>query len=283
MDSSDIFRHAINIADFMRTVSEFVTQGEWPDEQQMRERKYQTVDQFHRHHDEFGDPIDLDDLGLDDMSLSRIVIELSQTREHFKVWTPFNEDFRVAIKQVIPPRARRWDPDERCWRVDCYWFGNAQELLPDHFPDLERYYTERAIRMCEQLSREGEEEEEEEEARKKAKRKARQRKATPGTKKKSKAQSRYKKGSTKKKAPPPPEDDYEWDEPEPPQDDPYEILGVSRKAPDEVIKAAHKALARKYHTDATGKDSDKDMKKVNAAFERIKELRKWNTKQQSST
>lgn len=273
MDSSDIIKHAINIADFMRAVNEFVSQRTWTDEHQMRRRQHQTVDQFHLSHDEFGDPLDLDDLGLDDMILSRVVIELSQTREHFKVWTPFNEDFRVAIKSSIPPQARRWDPDERCWRVDCSWFGNAQELLPKHFSTLERYYTERAIRMCEQLAREYDEEETS--PKRTRKKNVSQKSSTKkkDTTKKSKAQARYRTGTKKKAPPPPPEDDYEWEDPATREDDPYETLGVSPNAPEEVIRAAHKALAFKHHTDKTGKVGDTTMNKINAAFEKIKELR----------
>lgn len=204
------------------------------------------------------------------MSLSRVVIELSQTRKHFKIWAPYNDGFRTALKDGIPAKSRRWDPDETCWRVDCYWFGNAQEMIQEYFPDLERYYTERAIRMCERLAAEEEEESYEPPP------------PPPRAKKKKKKSQPKKKPKYKKKKEPPPEEDdpYEyWSSPPPPpssKDDPYEILGISPNAPDEVVKAAHKALARKFHTDATGKSGDdKDMKKVNAAFERIKEMRKW--------
>jgi len=258
--------------------------GEWPDEQQMRERKYQTVDQFHRHHDEFGDPIDLDDLGLDDMSLSRIVIELSQTREHFKVWTPFNEDFRVAIKQVYPTTrpavgSGRALLESRLLLVRQRPRASTRSLpRPRTLLHRARHPDVRAAVSRGRGGGGGGGGSQEGQAQSTAaqgnagdrRRRAKLRVATRRARQRRKLHRR-------------PRTTYEWDEPEPPQDDPYEILGVSRKAPDEVIKAAHKALARKYHTDATGKDSDKDMKKVNAAFERIKELRKWNTKQQSST
>lgn len=274
MDNSDLIRHAINIARLFRTVGDFVTQGEWQDEQPIPKRRYKNADDFHKQHDEFGNTVDLDDIGLDDMSLSRVVIELSQTREHFKIWAPYNDDFRIALKENIPSRSRRWDPDETCWRVDCYWFGNAQEMIQDHFPDLERYYTERAIRMCEKLATEDDDPDESPPPPPRKKKK--QQKKKPKNKKTNK--------KAKKKEPPPEDDDpYEyWSSPPPrapwesPKDDPYEILGISQNAPDEVVKAAHKALAKKYHTDATGKaGDDKDMKKINAAFEKIKEIRGW--------
>lgn len=53
--------------------------------------------------------------------------------------------------------------------------------------------------------------------------------------------------------------------------DPYKALGVTPDAPEEVIKAAHRALARKHHRDATGEADDAKMKRVNAAFEKIKD------------
>jgi hypothetical protein len=271
MDNSDILRHAINIAKLFQAVGDFVTQGEWQDEQPMPARRYRSADELHRHHDEFGDPLNLEDIGLDDMSLSRIVIELSQTRDHFKIWAPYNDSFRKALKAGIPAKSRRWDPDETCWRVDCYWFGNAQELIHDHFPGLERYYTERAIRMCERLA---EEDEEEEAAPPPPPRK---KKGKRTGKRKSKAKAKYK----TKKAPPPEDDDpYEtWTKPPPAppseEADAYEVLGISPNAPDEVVKAAHKALARKHHTDTNNNPNDKTINKINAAFEKIKEMRGW--------
>jgi len=270
MDNSDIFRHAINIAKLFQAVGDFVTQGEWQDEQPMPSRRYRNADDLHRHHDEFGDPLNLDDIGLDDMSLSRVVIELSQTRDHFKIWAPYNDSFRKALKAGIPKKSRRWDPDETCWRVDCYWFGNAQELIHEHFPGLERYYTERAILMCERLAAGDDETDESPPPPPPRSRKKK-------GKRKSKAKARYK----NKKSPPPEDDDpYEtWTAPPPPppseENKAYETLGISPNAPDEVVKAAHKALARKHHTDATKDPNDKTINKINAAFEKIKEIRKW--------
>jgi curved DNA-binding protein CbpA len=49
--------------------------------------------------------------------------------------------------------------------------------------------------------------------------------------------------------------------------DPYRVLGVDPSAEYEVIKAAHRALAKKYHTDISpGTDSQRRMSEINAAW-----------------
>jgi hypothetical protein len=215
----------------------------------------------------------LSDIGLDDMSISKIAIELSTDRTHFKIWSPFNEDYIEDLKRQIPRSARRWDPSDRCWRVDCYWFGNAQALLSKHYPHLDRHYTDRAIRMCEQIANDEEQEErfEEEEKKKKKQKAAARKKARQRTK------QRAKKRDTKRRR------RYEEeDEPDPPREHPgheaYKILGISPDAPDEVVKAAHKVLARKYHPDNQAEGNEKKAKEINGAFDLIKELRGWNMK-----
>ena len=50
--------------------------------------------------------------------------------------------------------------------------------------------------------------------------------------------------------------------------DPYEVLGVRRDSPREVLEASYKALAKSRHPDAGG--SDEAMAELNAAYERIK-------------
>jgi curved DNA-binding protein CbpA len=49
----------------------------------------------------------------------------------------------------------------------------------------------------------------------------------------------------------------------------YDILKVSRDAPIEVIQAAYRSLARKYHPDRHGSSPDREaqMKAINAAYE----------------
>ena len=50
--------------------------------------------------------------------------------------------------------------------------------------------------------------------------------------------------------------------------DHYEVLGITPDAPDEVIRAAYKALAAKYHPDQNLTDSNANLKlkRLNAAF-----------------
>jgi curved DNA-binding protein CbpA len=53
-------------------------------------------------------------------------------------------------------------------------------------------------------------------------------------------------------------------------DDPYKVLQVDAEAEDEVIQAAYRRLARKYHPDlATSPDSAARMAAINAAWETI--------------
>ena len=56
--------------------------------------------------------------------------------------------------------------------------------------------------------------------------------------------------------------------------DPYEVLGISRNATDEEIKAAYRELARKYHPDNYNGNplsdlADEKMKEINKAYDEI--------------
>jgi len=61
--------------------------------------------------------------------------------------------------------------------------------------------------------------------------------------------------------------------------DPYSILGVSKKASDDEVRAAYRELARKYHPDNYTDDNplkelaEEKMQEINAAYEEIQRMR----------
>lgn len=62
-------------------------------------------------------------------------------------------------------------------------------------------------------------------------------------------------------------------------DDPYKVLGVSPNASDDEVKAAYRALAKKYHPDAYANNPLADlaaekMKDINAAYEEVQKQRR---------
>lgn len=69
--------------------------------------------------------------------------------------------------------------------------------------------------------------------------------------------------------------------------DPYKILGVSPTATDDEVKAAYRALARKYHPDKY-RDSDlaemaeEKMKEINSAYDEVQKLRSGRATGQGS-
>src|SRR2546426_4470937 len=53
--------------------------------------------------------------------------------------------------------------------------------------------------------------------------------------------------------------------------DPYKVLQVDPEAEDEVIQAAYRRLAQKYHPDVAGSDGAARMASINAAWEQLRD------------
>lgn len=60
-----------------------------------------------------------------------------------------------------------------------------------------------------------------------------------------------------------------------PQFDPYVILGVSPSATKEEVKRAYREKARQTHPDVAGKNYEREMMMINAAYEAISQFRGW--------
>ena len=71
--------------------------------------------------------------------------------------------------------------------------------------------------------------------------------------------------------------------------DPYSILGVAKNATDDEVKAAYKALVRKYHPDNYADDNplkdlaNEKMQEVNQAYDEIMRMREKGANSSSSS
>jgi molecular chaperone DnaJ len=65
--------------------------------------------------------------------------------------------------------------------------------------------------------------------------------------------------------------------------DPWQVLGVSRSASDEEVKAAYRKLAQKYHPDLNPGDeaAAQKMQEINAAYDQIKNPEAYRQAQQA--
>jgi hypothetical protein len=281
MDEQRVLRYAMNLADFMKHVSTMLKESAGGGSETVIPPSQEFDGEAESEHDEDT----LEAIGLDDTSVMSVIIELSQDRTNFKVWVPYDEDFKEELKRSVPKKQRWFDRDERCWRIAIDWFGNAQRLIVKHFPSLDRRYTDRALRMCEVLVREEQEEQyaaqreaqeryhaaqqagaararaQYDEAAKRARDAAYERSRQASQRSYDAWESAYDASSGQRRSR---------------TDDPYRTLGVQADAPDEVVKAAYKAQARRYHSDLQNGD-DEGMKRVNAAYDTIGRQRGWKT------
>ncbi len=71
--------------------------------------------------------------------------------------------------------------------------------------------------------------------------------------------------------------------------DPYKVLGVSKNASDDEIKAAYRELVKKYHPDNYGADNplrelaNEKMQEVNEAYDEIQKIRANSGKSKSNS
>lgn len=274
MDGQKVLKYALNLADLMRKAS--VLLGEASRHTETLLAPTAAAQHSEEDHSEYDS---LYTIGLDDTGIMAIIIELSQDRTNFKIWTPYEETYVDALKRSIPKAAREFDWDERCWRVDVEWFGNVQHLLLEHFPNVDRRYTDRAVRMLEAIAEQDHEEEQRAQYEHQARRQqAHDRRAQDAydtyretaRKAREQADAAYDRARRRTHSSYSGDPD-EWEETN--GEDPYKILGVLPDAPDEVVRAAHKAQARKHHTDLGGDRAT--MARINAAFEAIGRARGW--------
>jgi hypothetical protein len=268
MKNPNFIKFAMDLAEFMDAASVFFSDKGTISAAKIRLQEIGYVSE----NEEEPSSITLEDLGLDDMNLKEIIIELSRDQVSFKIWTPLSAPFKAAMKRSIPPSCREWDTELHCWRIESDWFGNVQRLFDEHFPNVGRTYTKRAFERCKELIEDHTPEEAPAPPKEKKKAPKKPKQSTPKQPRKPR----------KPKRPVEKEVDYEDDDDDDDDDDsfvqegvdPFKILGVTKSAPEEVVKAAYKTLARMYHTDLNG-GSDTKIREINAAFEEIKRKRGW--------
>jgi len=259
MEAFKYVKLALNIADFMQKFSQYVNEQKDIEQERILASKKGGWDVPH-------DDIsfsEMESIGFDDTMQTEIIIDLSQNRRNFKIWTPYNEKYKKELMTAIPKNFRAWDRSEKCWRVHIDWIGNAQHLLLEYFPDYERRYSSRALTMCETIA----EQQEEEEMKKSRKKQGHQRN------KKKQKQRKQREGKTFSFYGYEEYEEYEDEDDRFTDEDPYEILGVQDTASDTVIKTVFKALIREHHADIGGNPAE--MARLNAAYEEICKDRGW--------
>ena len=76
----------------------------------------------------------------------RGIAELEYCGPVLKLRTPYHERFIASLKEAIPWRSRKWNPEERCWEVRRVWEGEVLTLLSDYFDETRKTYSEAQAR-----------------------------------------------------------------------------------------------------------------------------------------
>jgi curved DNA-binding protein CbpA len=190
-----------------------------------------------------------------------------------RIEVPYAEPFVDALKSFIPAGFRNYQPHDHAWIIYTPFVAEARRLAFLYFPDLQEIDKS----VFDQTEQERRQREAEAEARRKEQERARQDAYTSG-------------GQWRRREQHNPHDsgdfgdhnryDYRQTNQNRSQGtetvDPYATLHVTRNAPQKVVEAAYKALARMNHPDLNPNAPDDAMKRINNAYDQIKTAKGWS-------
>jgi len=73
---------------------------------------------------------------------TRAAINRSDTKGWVDVVSPYNADYIEDLKTVIQPSHRKWDPNQKVWRVSEIYLEELVGLLKMHFDEVTTNLTE---------------------------------------------------------------------------------------------------------------------------------------------
>lgn len=165
------------------------------------------------------------------------------------LWVPYDYGFIGWLKETVPWSERAWRPEDKCWYISDTYASTVQRELhkrwPMHASAWDRYSFEKSTRDSNQRAQD----------------QSRQRAGWAG----GQGYGGTTSGSGGQRF-------YHGFAQSPPPSSHHAKLYVTPDAPPEVIKAAYKALAMKYHPDRGG--DGRAMVEVNAAFEALQKAGK---------